>query len=63
MNPSLSDNRGNAGDPVLDVRLTRQADLARWTAKWERVAAAAAAEDRSEQEIQEGLLAQLELPC
>lgn len=53
---------GDAGDSVADVRRTRQADVARSGAKWDRVAAAKAADARSEVEIEEGLLAQLGLP-
>ena len=51
-----------AGDSVVDVRRSRQDDLARSSAKWDRVAAVVKADVRSEQEIEEGLLAQLGLP-
>ena len=53
---------GDAGDSVIDVRRSRQADSARASAKWDRVAALARADARSEDEIEEGLLAQLGLP-
>ena len=53
---------GDAGDSVVDVRRSRQADSARSSAKWDRVAALAQADARSEDEIEEGLLAQLGLP-
>ncbi len=52
---------GDAGDSVVDVRRSRQADSARSNAKWDRVAVSAQADARSEQEIEEGLLAQLGL--
>jgi len=45
-----------AGNSVVDVRRSRQ------DAKWDRVAAVVKADVRSEQEIEEGLLAQLGLP-
>jgi hypothetical protein len=47
---------------VADVRSLRQADLARCTAKWDRLAAAVATDGRTEDEIEEGLLVQLGLP-
>lgn len=53
---------GDAGDSVVDVRRARQADSARSSAKWDRVAALAQADVRGEDEIEEGLLAQLGLP-
>lgn len=53
---------GDGGDSVVDVRRARQADSARSSAKWDRVAALAQADVRSEDEIEEGLLAQLGLP-
>jgi AbrB family looped-hinge helix DNA binding protein len=53
---------GDAGDSVVDVRRSRQDDVARSSAKWDRVAAVVKADVRSEQEIEESLLAQLGLP-
>ena len=53
---------GAAGDSVVDVSRSRQDDVVRSSAKWDRVAAAVKADVRSEQEIEEGLLAQLGLP-
>ena len=53
---------GGAGDSVVDVRRSRQDDVARSGAKWDRVAAVVKADVRSEQEIEESLLAQLGLP-
>src|SRR5665647_813785 len=53
---------GDAGDSVVGVRRSRQYDVARSSAKWDRVAAAVKADVRSEQEIEESLLAQLGLP-
>ena len=52
---------GDAGDSVVDLRRARQADTARDAQKWERVAAAQAAETRSEDEIEAELFAQLGL--
>ena len=52
---------GDAGDSVVDVRRSRQADSARSSAKWDRVAALAQGDARSEDEIEEGLFAQLGL--
>ena len=52
---------GDAGDSVVDVRRSRQDDVARSSAKWDRVAAVVKADVRSEQEIEESLLAQLGL--
>jgi hypothetical protein len=52
---------GDAGDSVVDVR-SRQDDVARSSAKRDRVAAAVKADVRSEQQIEESLLAQLGLP-
>jgi AbrB family looped-hinge helix DNA binding protein len=52
---------GDAGDSVDDVRRLRQADSARSSAKWRRVAALGPADVRSEDEIEEGLLSQLGL--
>jgi AbrB family looped-hinge helix DNA binding protein len=52
---------GDAGDSVKEVRRSRQADRSRWSAKQERLEAAAASESRSEAEIENGLLAQLGL--
>lgn len=52
---------GDAGDSVDDVRRSRQADSARSSAKWGRVAALAQADERTEDEIEEGLFAQLGL--
>lgn len=58
-----SNNHGaGAGDSVVDVRRSRQDDVARSSAKWDRVAAVVKADVRSEQEIEESLLAQLGLP-
>lgn len=58
-----ANNHGaDGGDSVVDVRRERQADAARTAAKWDRVAAVAAAESRTEDEIESGLLAQLGLP-
>jgi len=51
---------GDAGDSVRDVRQARKADSSRWAAKQERLESAA--EARSEDEIEDGLLAQLGLP-
>jgi len=51
-------DEGTAADAV---RQFRQDDLASASAKWDRVAAAVEADVRSEQEIEEGLLAQLGL--
>lgn len=53
---------GDGGDSVVDVRRSRQDDVARSSAKWDRVAAVVKADVRSEQEIEESLLAQLGLP-
>lgn len=53
---------GDAGDSVKDVRQARQTDRSRWAAKQERLGATIAAEVRSEDEIEDGLLAQLGLP-
>ena len=52
---------GDAGDAVSDVRRSRRADSARSSAKGDRVAASAQDDVRSEQEIEDGLLAQLGL--
>lgn len=52
---------GDAGDSVVDVRRGRQADAARGAAKWDRVAAEIAADTRSEEVVEAGLLAQLGL--
>lgn len=52
---------GDAGDSVVDMRRSRQADSARSGAKWDRVAALAQEDARGEDEIEEGLLAQLGL--
>ncbi len=52
---------GDAGDSVSGVRRSRRADSARSSAKWDRVAAGAQADVRSEQEIEEALSAQLGL--
>jgi AbrB family looped-hinge helix DNA binding protein len=53
---------GDAGNSVVDVRRERLADVASFDDKLARVDAAAAAEVRSEAEIEAGLLAQLGLP-
>ena len=52
---------GDAGDSVVDVRRDRQDDTARFDARWERVGAAVAADTRTEEEIEDGLLGQLGL--
>ena len=52
---------GDAGDSVTAVRATRLADRTRGKAKQARLAATAAAESRSEDEIEDDLLAQLGL--
>ncbi|NUR14783.1 MAG: AbrB/MazE/SpoVT family DNA-binding domain-containing protein [Dermatophilaceae bacterium] len=52
---------GDAGDSVVDVRRSRQADTARSDAKWDRVVTHARADARSEDEIEQGLLVQLGL--
>ena len=52
---------GEAGDSADDVRRSRQADSAQSSAKWDRVDALAEADARCEDEIEEGLLAQLGL--
>lgn len=52
---------GDAGDSVLDMRRARIADQQLVEGKWDRVAAQAAADSRSEEEIEAGLLAQLGL--
>lgn len=52
---------GDAGDSVKDVRQARHTDHSRSAAKQERLEAAFAAEARSEDEIEDGLLAQLGL--
>jgi hypothetical protein len=52
----------DAVDAVEDVRRMREVDFSRSIGKWDRVAATAVADVRSEQEIEETLLAQLELP-
>lgn len=52
---------GDAGDSVADVRQARRADAALSMAKWDRVAAAARDDVRSEAQIEEGLLSQLGL--
>jgi AbrB family looped-hinge helix DNA binding protein len=52
---------GDAGDAVLDVRSARTADQQLVEGKWDRVAAQASADSRSEEEIEAGLLAQLGL--
>lgn len=52
---------GDAGDSVVDVRRARRADAARASAKSDRIAAAAAADSRSEDEIEASLLDQLGL--
>ena len=55
--PSATD----LGDSAADVRRFRQEDQAAAAAKWARVDAAAEADVRSEQEIEESLLTQLGL--
>ena len=63
MSAVWANNRdGDAGDPVDDVRRSREADSARSSAKWDRIDALAQADTRSEDEIEEGLLARLGLP-
>lgn len=52
---------GDAGDSVVDVRRARQADSARSSAKWDRVADLSQGDARTEDEIEEGLFAQLGL--
>lgn len=52
---------GDAGDSVEAVRAARLADRARGTAKRARLAATVAVESRSEDEIEDDLLAQLGL--
>ena len=52
---------GDAGDSVEAVRAARLADRARGTAKQARLAATVAVESRSEDEIEDDLLAQLGL--
>jgi AbrB family looped-hinge helix DNA binding protein len=52
---------GDAGDSVRDVRKLRHADRSRSRAKQDRTAALAQANDRSEDQIEESLLAQLGL--
>jgi AbrB family looped-hinge helix DNA binding protein len=53
---------GDAGDSVKDVRQARLTDRSRSAGKQERLEAAMAAEERSEDEIEDGLLAQLGPP-
>lgn len=53
---------GDGGDSVADLRRTREADVTRSIAKWDRVASHLQADARSEDEIEEGLLDQLGLP-
>lgn len=52
---------GDAGGSVAEVRKARQTDRVRASAKEDRLAALFAAETRSEDEIEDGLLAQLGL--
>ena len=52
---------GDAGDAVKEVRQARHTDRTRSAAKQERLEAVFAAEGRSEDEIENGLLAQLGL--
>lgn len=52
---------GDAGDSVTDVRRWRQEDLTRDSAKWDRLASAAAVDDRDDEVLEESLFAQLEL--
>lgn len=52
---------GDAGDSVRDVRTARTEDRARVNAKWDRIADAHAASDRSEDDIAIGLLTSLGL--
>jgi AbrB family looped-hinge helix DNA binding protein len=52
---------GDAGDAVADVRASRRADTARTEARWDRLAKLDAAESRTEDEIEVGLLEQLGL--
>ena len=52
---------GDAGDSVQDVRRARLLDRARGAAKQERISAEIASESRSEDEIEDDLLAQLGL--
>lgn len=50
---------GDREDAVTGLRDARRHDQAKAAAKWERVAAAAAADDRSEEEVEAGLLTAL----
>jgi AbrB family looped-hinge helix DNA binding protein len=52
---------GDAGDSVATVRQFRHADSKRATAKWDRVATEIAADERSEEEVEASLMAQLGL--
>lgn len=52
---------GDAGDSVMDIRVDRSADWARAQGKAARMTEASAAEQRSEETIEESLLAQLGL--
>ena len=52
---------GEAGDSVTDVRTFRREDARLSAAKWQRVGASAAAENRSEDEMEGDLLDQLGL--
>jgi hypothetical protein len=56
-----NNHAGDAGDSVAAVRQVRRADLGRDGAKQARLEAAAAAESRSEDEIEAALLSQLGL--
>ena len=63
MSAVWANNRvGDAGDSVADVRSARQEDSLRAGAKWDRLDALAAAETRSEEQIEQSLLGQLGLP-
>lgn len=50
---------GDAGDSTKDLRQTRRADQARAAEKWDRIERVAAQDNRSEAEIESGLLSAL----
>jgi bifunctional DNA-binding transcriptional regulator/antitoxin component of YhaV-PrlF toxin-antitoxin module len=54
-----NDHGGDSGNSVADLRRERLADRARSEAKWARHEADLAAETRSEDEVEAGLLARL----